>query len=136
MKIAIILLLLSHISFGQEDSSKIDDAPFNFPIIISYQNNSAQISHVNQFRLEILAEYLQENPQLKIVIEGHVCCGPDLPVSRRRAKSVYKNLKRQGVPKGQMKFIGKSFDEPRVLKEKSEDDKDMNRRVEIELIKP
>lgn len=136
MKFVLFFLLLPNFAFSQEDSSKIDDAPFSFPIIISYQNNSAQISHVNQFRLEILAEYLQENPQLKIVIEGHVCCGPDLRVSKRRAKSVYKNLKRQGVPKEQMKFIGKSFDEPRVLKEKSEDDKDMNRRVEIELIRP
>jgi len=112
------------------------EAPLTFPIVIHYQNNSAEISHVNRFRLSVLSEYLKENPSYKVQIEGHVCCGPDIRVSRKRAKTVFKSLVRLGVPKNQMTYVGKSNTEPIVLKEKSEEDKDKNRRVEIKIIYP
>lgn len=128
-----LLFLTTFNSFAQEDSTVVLDAPLSFPITIYYQNNSADISHVSRLRLRILTEYLQENPKINIIIEGHVCCGPDLRMSKKRAKSVYKHLLKLGAPKKQMKFIGKSFDEPKVRKEKSEADKNMNRRVEIEI---
>lgn len=121
-------------SFGQQDTVN-NEAPIDFPIVIYYQNNSSSISHVNRLRLSILSEYLIENPSLKISIEGHVCCGPDYKVSKRRAKGVFKMLRKLDVPKEQMSFVGKSFDEPKVAKEKNETDKDLNRRVEIKMIK-
>jgi outer membrane protein OmpA-like peptidoglycan-associated protein len=111
----------------------MEDAPLSFPITIFYQNNSAEISHVSRLRLRILTSYLQENPQKSILIEGHVCCGPDKRMSRKRAKSVYKQLLKLGAPKAQMSYIGKSFDEPIIKKERNEFDKDKNRRVEIEI---
>ncbi len=55
-------------------------------------------------------------------------------MSRKRAKSVYKYLIKIGASKEQMTYIGKSFDEPLVPKERNEEDKDMNRRVEIEIV--
>jgi outer membrane protein OmpA-like peptidoglycan-associated protein len=85
--------------------------------------------------LTVLAEYLSENPSYKIIIEGHVCCGPALRMSRKRAKSVYKYLIKIGAPKEQMSYVGKSFDEPLIPKERNEAEKDINRRVEIELVK-
>ncbi len=130
----ILLLFISGISFAQEDSIA-PEVPFEFPLIIRYQNNSAAISHVNRLRLSILADYLKEVPAQKILIEGHVCCGPDLRVSKKRARRVYKMLRKLGVPKEQMSYVGRSFDEPKVPKEKNEADKDMNRRVEIELLR-
>jgi outer membrane protein OmpA-like peptidoglycan-associated protein len=54
-------------------------------------------------------------------------------VSRKRAKKVYNMLRKLEVPKEQMKYVGRSFDAPKVEKEKNETDKDMNRRVEIIL---
>ena len=42
-------------------------------------------------------------------------------------------LRKLEVPKEQMKYVGRSFDAPKVEKEKNETDKDMNRRVEIIL---
>lgn len=135
MKLAIfICLLYSNFFFSQEDSSFYADAPLSFPITIYYQNNSAEISHVSRLRLSVLAEYLQENKDRRIIIEGHVCCGPAQRVSKRRARSVYKYLIKLKVPREQMKYVGKSFDEPKVKKEKSEADKDLNRRVEIRLL--
>lgn len=128
-----ILALISPGLFAQEDSTVIEDAPLSFPITIYYQNNSAEISHVSRLRMVILTEYLQENPNKHIVIEGHVCCGPDKRMSRKRAKSVYKHMLKLGAPKTQMSYIGKSFDEPKVKKERNELEKNLNRRVEIEI---
>lgn len=135
LALQIVFILLSTVPlFSQSDSSKTDELPYSFPMIIRYENNKAVISHINRLRLRILAEYMIAHPNMKILIEGHVCCAPAKAVSRRRARSVYKYLRSFDVPKQQMSYIGKSFDEPKILKEKTELDKDMNRRVEIELI--
>lgn len=112
------------------------DAPLTFPIVIHYENVSANISHVSRLRLKVLAEYLQENPSYSIVIEGHVCCGPAERLSTKRARAVYKHLLKLEVNREQMSYIGKSFSEPIVKVEKNEQDKERNRRVEIELIVP
>jgi outer membrane protein OmpA-like peptidoglycan-associated protein len=130
--ICMCIVFLSFLSSAQTDSLS-SELPFDFPLIIRYQNNSAAISHVNRLRLSLLSEFLIEHPSRKILIEGHVCCGPDMRVSRKRAKKVYKMLRKLEVPKEQMKYVGRSFDAPKVEKEKNETDKDMNRRVEIYL---
>jgi len=125
--------IYSSFIFCQVDTNSYPDEPPSFPIVIYYQNNSAQISHVSKYKLIVLSNYLLQNPKKIIVIEGHVCCGPAKHMSKKRAKSIYKMLLRQDVPREQMIYIGKSFDEPRIAKEKSESDKDINRRVEIKL---
>ena len=130
----VFLLLVSTLSFGQEDSMAVDELPYSFPMTIRYENNKAEISHINRIRLGVLAEYMILHPSMKILIEGHVCCGPQYRVSKRRARSVYKYLRRLEVPKEQMDFVGRSFDEPKVMKERNEEDKNLNRRVEIELV--
>jgi outer membrane protein OmpA-like peptidoglycan-associated protein len=130
--IFLFTFFLGFLSSAQTDPLS-SELPFDFPLIIRYQNNSAAISHVNRLRLRLLSEFLIEHPSQKILIEGHVCCGPDMRVSRKRAKKVYKMLRKLEVPKEQMKYVGRSFDAPKVEKEKNETDKDMNRRVEIYL---
>lgn len=132
-----ILVLLSFNSLCQEiEDNPFKDAPLTFPIVIHYENVSANISHVSRLRLKVLAEYLQENPNFSIVIEGHVCCGPADRLSTKRARAVYKHLLKLEVNREQMSYIGKSFSEPIVKVEKNEQDKERNRRVEIELIVP
>ncbi len=121
--------------YSQDDTTSTEEVPFDFPIIIRYKNNSSELSHVNRYRLSVLADYLINHSNQQIIIEGHVCCGPAPRVSKRRARGVYSQLRKLDVPKNQMSYIGKSFDEPKVLKEKNEQDKNMNRRVEIELVK-
>lgn len=132
-----ILVLLSFNSLCQEiEDNPFKDAPLTFPIVIHYENVSANISHVSRLRLKVLAEYLQENPTFSIIIEGHVCCGPADRLSSKRARAVYKHLLKLEVNREQMSYIGKSFSEPIVKVEKNEQDKERNRRVEIELIVP
>lgn len=132
-----ILVLLSFNSLCQEiEDNPFKDAPLTFPIVIHYENVSANISHVSRLRLKVLAEYLQENPTFSIIIEGHVCCEPADRLSSKRARAVYKHLLKLEVNRTQMSYIGKSFSEPIVKVEKNEQDKERNRRVEIELIVP
>ena len=132
--ISLLLFLNAFLSVSQEDSTSVDELPYTFPMTIRYENNKAEISHIHQIRLDVLAEYMIAHPSLKILIEGHVCCGPQYGVSKRRARSVYRYLRKLDVPKEQMAFVGRSFDEPKVRKERNEDDKHLNRRVEIELL--
>lgn len=135
----IVLMLIGFCGKAQEIDSldnPFKDAPLTFPIVIHYENVSANISHVSRLRLKVLAEYLQENPSYSIVIEGHVCCGPAERLSTKRARAVYKHLLKLEVNREQMSYIGKSFSEPIVKVEKNEQDKERNRRVEIELIVP
>lgn len=132
-----ILVLLSFNSLCQEiEDNPFKDAPLTFPIVIHYENVSANISHVSRLRLKVLAEYLQENPSYSVIIEGHVCCGPADRLSTKRARAVYKHLLKLEVNREQMSYIGKSFSEPIVKIEKNEQDKERNRRVEIEFILP
>lgn len=131
----ILLGLFPLLTFAQEDSTQIDELPYVFPMVIRYENNKAEINHINRIRLGVLAEYMIAHPKMEILIEGHVCCAPAKAVSRRRARFVFRYLRKLEVPKEQMSYVGKSFDEPRIAKEKSEVDKNINRRVEIELIR-
>ncbi len=136
----VILLCLFPTGVFSQKNDTLDnpfrDAPFSFPIVIHYENVSANISHVSRLRLKVLADYLRENPNYSIIIEGHVCCGPAERLSTKRARAVYKHLLKLNVERTQMSYVGKSFDEPIVKVEKSEQDKERNRRVEIELILP
>lgn len=139
-QLVFIVLMLIGFCVKAQDIDSLDnpftDAPLTFPIVIHYENVSANISHVSRLRLKVLAEYLQENPSFSIVIEGHVCCGPAERLSTKRARAVYKHLLKLEVNREQMSYIGKSFSEPIVKVEKNEQDKERNRRVEIELIVP
>jgi outer membrane protein OmpA-like peptidoglycan-associated protein len=51
--------------------------------------------------LEELLEVMQNNPRLKIEIQGHVCCYPNRTnkLSKERAKVVYEYLIDNGIPK-------------------------------------
>lgn len=135
LKLVFIFLVLSQLVYCQADSTD-DDLPYTFPMIIRYENNKAALNHINRLRLSNLAEYMNTHPDFHILIEGHVCCNPPNAkrVSKKRAKFVYKFLRKLDVSSEQMKFIGRSFEEPIILKEKNEDDKNLNRRVVIKIV--
>lgn len=132
--IAFVIFSIPFCFYSQStDDNPFKDAPLTFPIVIHYENVSSEISHVSRLKLAVLAEYLNENPSYSVTIVGHVCCGPAPRLSKKRAKSVYNYLVDIGVSRNQMTYLGKSFDEPIVKVEKTEQDKERNRRVEIEI---
>lgn len=88
--------------------------------------------------LEELLKIMQDNPKLKIEIQGHICCqvGTDQEnIGGIRAKAVYEFLVENSIDKNRLRH--KSFGSSLPLypiPEKSEWQKDQNRRVEILIL--
>ncbi|HEY9176583.1 MAG TPA: OmpA family protein [Flavipsychrobacter sp.] len=96
--------------------------------------------------MQRLYEVLDENPTLVINIEGHVCCvhpsvdaldldTGELKLSVNRAKFIYEYLVKRGIESGRLSYEG--FGKKRPLKplEFTQEDQDMNKRVEIRVLK-
>lgn len=83
--------------------------------------------------LENLYNELKDN-DIKIQIEGHVCCYADDKLSVERAQTVFDYLKEKGISTKRMSYKGFSNTRP-LVPELSEDDKATNRRVEIRVVK-
>ena len=95
--------------------------------------------------LESLLETLLKSEDLKIEIQGHICCkgdsddGFDLDsnnnkLSENRAKVVYDFLIKNGIDANRLNFIGFGHTQPKVFPELSPDDEQANRRVEIKVL--
>ncbi|QKJ62962.1 OmpA family protein [Flavobacterium sp. M31R6] len=84
-----------------------------------------------------LLTVMQNCPDLKIQIQGHICCvKKDIrDLSTQRAKAICKFLEYNGIDKSRMTFIGFGSSKPLyALPEKTEAEREANRRVEIEII--
>jgi outer membrane protein OmpA-like peptidoglycan-associated protein len=93
-----------------------------------------------------LFELLQAKPQLKILICGHVCCtypglydGTDLEfgtanLSVTRAKAIYQQLIEMGIDKKRLAYKGFGGSRKISVIEDNEQQKSLNRRVEIVVL--
>ena len=105
---------------------------------LNFYNRSGKMVKNSIPIVEELLKIMKENPNLKIEIQGHICCqiGTDLEdVAMLRAKAVYDFLKSHGIKKNRLQY--KSFGSSLPLypvPEKSEWEKDQNRRVEILIL--
>lgn len=80
---------------------------------------------------------LQNNPTLKIEIQGHLCCMPNdrLDLSTQRAKAIYNFLVANGIYPGRLSYKGFGSTQPIfALPEKDEAQRAANRRVEILIL--
>ncbi len=80
---------------------------------------------------------MQINPNLKIDIQGHICCQETdvRDVAKRRAKAIYRFLQLNGIANSRISY--QSFGSSRPiypLPEKNEEEERANRRVEIEIL--
>lgn len=97
-------------------------------------------------QLERLLLTMKKYPTLKIEIQGFICCdytqfdGMDsdtetLNLSENRAKFIYDFLLREGIDAERISYKGYGSSRPKVFPEWTEEDKQINRRVEIRVIK-
>ena len=84
--------------------------------------------------LEELLLLMQQNPDLEIELQGHVCCSDNQELSQQRAFMVREFLRVNGVEKKRLSYKGFSNDRP-LVKERSDEDKAKNRRVEVLVVK-
>lgn len=86
--------------------------------------------------LDELYTTLKENPALVICIEGHICCTKidNEGLSGKRAKAVLQYLVKKGIDKSRLSSKGLGHTQP-LTKERNEKERQMNRRVEIRILK-
>ncbi len=97
-------------------------------------------------QLKQLYAVLKENPSLKISIEGHICCNThgatdgydydagDFNLSVNRAKYVYDYMVKKGIDASRLSYKGFGKQRPLVMPEKTPEDENKNRRVEIRIV--
>ena len=87
--------------------------------------------------LEDLFKTMQDNPKLKIQIQGHICCYPSATnsLARARAETIYIYLVQKGIAKSRLSYTDFGGSRPVcAIPEKNEMEREVNRRVEIEII--
>ena len=95
--------------------------------------------------MEKLANALKKYPKLKIQVEGHICCVVDYPdafdvdaqdnhLSVNRSKYIYDYLLTKGINRDRLKFVGYGRARPIVQEEKTEEEANKNRRVEVRIL--
>jgi len=95
--------------------------------------------------LESLLETLLKSEDLKIEIQGHICCKGDSDdgfdfdsnnnkLSENRAKVVYDFLIKNGIEANRLNFVGFGHTQPKVFPEQNPGDEQSNRRVEIKVL--
>lgn len=108
--------------------------------IMFYQDRDV-IMDESKEALEELVVYLNENPNVKFKLLGHICCGDKTEpyqdvinvrtgkknLSEARAKSLYNYLLKNGIDKSRMRYKGMAFRNP------TGKGSDFDRRVEIEI---
>jgi len=96
--------------------------------------------------LEELLNTLKDHSTLKIEIQGHICClnseeedgfdfdTHDRKLSENRAKAIYNYLVRNGIDKDRLTYKGYGHTNPKIKIERSPEDEQVNRRVEIKIL--
>ncbi|MBD3583584.1 OmpA family protein [Flavobacterium selenitireducens] len=106
----------------------------------NFFNMSDQLVPKSRPVLDELLAIMNDNPNLRIEIQGHICCQTVKEkdysfVSTQRAKSVYDFLLRNGVAAKRLSYRGFGVSRPlHPIPEKNEKEMDENRRVEIEIL--
>jgi outer membrane protein OmpA-like peptidoglycan-associated protein len=105
---------------------------------INFRNNSAVIVPKSKPVLYDLLCVMEENPNLKIEIQGHICCQTEkdvFDVSSARARAIYMFLIRNKIDRKRLTYKGYGITRPiHPIPEKSEEEADENRRVEIMIV--
>lgn len=104
---------------------------------LNFVINTFAIVPESRGKLYELLLVLQNNPQLKIEIQGHLCCMPvdRTDLSTQRAKAIYNFLITNDVYRARLSYKGFGSSQPIYpLPEKNEAERAANRRVEILIV--
>ncbi len=111
------------------DKIKLDD--------LNFKGGTADLLAGSEPILEKLLAIMQENPNLKIQIQGHICCITDAKteVSEARARIVWLYLLLNEVENERVSYKDFGGTKPIFpIPERNEMERRQNRRVEIEIV--
>ncbi|MBP9847966.1 MAG: OmpA family protein [Flavobacterium sp.] len=101
---------------------------------IQFHFDSADLILKAKQELDKWLVVLNSNPNLKIIVQGHICCihKDDILLSSKRARAVLDYLVSKGVEKERIHYVGYGSSRPKFkIPEKNGYEALMNRRVEI-----
>lgn len=104
---------------------------------LNFYENSFGIMPDSRPKLYELLETMKLHPNLKIKLQGHVCCmkADKQDLSTQRAKAVMLFLNKQGIDKSRLSFEGFGVSQPvYTIPEKTADEREANRRVEVLIV--
>ena len=104
---------------------------------LNFVINTFAVVNESRGKLYELLLVLQKNPNLKIEIQGHLCCMPfdRADLSTQRAKALYNFLLNQNISKDRLSYKGFGSSQPiYALPEKDEQERAANRRVEVLIL--
>ncbi|RZJ30203.1 MAG: OmpA family protein, partial [Flavobacterium sp.] len=104
---------------------------------LNFVINTFAIVPESRGKLFELLMVLQQNPDLKVEIQGNLCCQPvdRLDLSTQRAKAIYHFLIANDIDKSRLSYKGFGSTQPIYpLPEKNEQERAANRRVEILIV--
>ena len=111
------------------DKLKIDN--LNFVI------NTFAVVNESRSKLYELLLVMQNNPKLKIELQGHLCCMTKdrADLSTQRAKAISNFLRQNGIESSRVAYKGFGVSQPLfAIPEKDETERAANRRVEILIL--
>ena len=104
---------------------------------LNFQLNTFAITNESRGKLFELLIVMQDNPNLKIEIQGHLCCMAfdRTDLSTQRARAVYKFLEAYKIQKSRLSYKGFGSTQPiYTIPEVDEEQRAANRRVEILVV--
>lgn len=130
----------SEFKLDRDFMKKVGDSKVGEKLKIENLNfivNTFAVVNESRGKLYELLLVMQKNPNLKIEIQGHLCCMPvdRTNLSTQRAKAIFNFLISNEIDKNRLSYKGFGSTMPIYpLPEKSEAERAANRRVEIEII--
>jgi outer membrane protein OmpA-like peptidoglycan-associated protein len=122
-------------------TSKLDTLPLNKPLILEnvyFEFDSYQLSDKSFATLDSIVSYLIDHPNIEFIINGHTdnigSIFYNQWLSTERAKAVYKYFYESGISPARMQYKGYGDKLP-IAQNKTNEGRQKNRRVEIEIIK-
>ncbi|MFN3754789.1 OmpA family protein [Flavobacterium sp.] len=130
----------SEFKLDREFMKKVGNAKTGEKLTIENLNfiiNTYAVVNESRGKLYELLLVLQSNPELKIEIQGHLCCMPvdRTDLSTQRAKAIYNFLIKNDVYRARLSYKGFGSTQPIYpIPEKNETERAANRRVEILIV--
>lgn len=130
------------------NSRKIEEMNTGEKLVMEGLNFEPGRHYITKASVPVLQKLLltmQKNPELKIQIQGHVCCTDgkedgydydtrDRKLSENRARAIHDYLINKGIDKKRVSYKGFGHSQPKFPEEKTPEEEQANRRVEILIL--